>query len=86
MTTNPKDIAAVIARAQAQPGIADIKELMGKPPTGWLCPACHKGNAPDVKTCGHCAKQTAVTTNFDYWEHGKTSIRRAGDMPRDWSL
>jgi len=24
-------------------------------PIGWLCPACHKGNAPDAKTCGHCA-------------------------------
>lgn len=26
-------------------------------PVGWLCPACGKGNAPDVKTCGHCAKR-----------------------------
>ncbi len=23
---------------------------------GWACPVCNKGNAPDAKTCGHCAK------------------------------
>ena len=25
---------------------------------GWACPACNKGNAPDAKTCGHCAQIT----------------------------
>ncbi len=80
MAANPKDIAGVITRAQAQPGIADMEELMGKPPIGWLCPACHKGNAPDAKTCGHCAKRTAATSNFEYWNDGKIFFRRAGDM------
>ena len=27
-----------------------------RPHTGWLCPACGKGNAPDAMTCGHCAQ------------------------------
>jgi len=21
---------------------------------GWVCPVCHKGNAPDADKCGHC--------------------------------
>ena len=24
-------------------------------PTGWICPVCHRGNAPHVAKCGHCA-------------------------------
>lgn len=24
-------------------------------PTGWMCPACGKGNAPGVTACAHCA-------------------------------
>jgi len=26
---------------------------------GWTCPACGKGNAPDVKGCVHCALPSA---------------------------
>jgi uncharacterized OB-fold protein len=55
MGTKPKDIKATITRAQNQPGIANLEKLFGKPLTGWLCPACGKGNAPGAVTCGHCA-------------------------------
>ena len=59
------------------------KEHRGKPPIGWLCPACHKGNAPDAKTCGHCATGMACNvTNwmYDQYSSRKFSFRRAGDM------
>lgn len=37
---------------------------------GWTCPACGKGNAPDVKGCIHCA----TTGNGDLWASGKLSV------------
>lgn len=30
-------------------------------PTGWLCPACGKGNAPDVKGCVHCTADAILS-------------------------
>ncbi len=42
-------------------------------PTGWTCPACGKGNAPDVKGCVHCAA-TLTTSNIEF------SLGRAGVM------
>ncbi len=33
--------------------------------TGWACPVCHKGNAPDVKGCVHCAaRRTSNEISF----------------------
>jgi uncharacterized OB-fold protein len=37
---------------------------------GWTCPACGKGNAPDVKGCVHCT----TTGNGYLWASGKLSV------------
>ena len=65
MAAEPKDIAAMLAQPVSSP-------------TGWTCPACGKGNAPDVKGCVHCAKplDTGVTSLGDFWASEKLSIGR----------
>lgn len=35
------------------------RQLIGGP-TGWACPVCGKGNAPDAKVCGPCPGHTAA--------------------------
>ena len=40
-------------------GVVEYERFMFPPtPIGWACPVCNKGNAPDAKTCGHCAQVT----------------------------
>ena len=57
-------------------------------PVGWLCPACNKGNAPDTKTCGHCARRERLgaVMPHDTGTSGKISIVRTRDMTPDWSV
>lgn len=52
-------------------------------PTGWTCPACGKGNAPDVKGCTHCA-QVTITCKPPWGDDNE--IRRAGDVPKEKAI
>ena len=51
---------------------------------GWACPVCNKGNAPGVKTCGHCAKREVrvVAVVSDTSMSGKINHVGADDMTR----
>lgn len=51
------------------------RNRMGNDQIGWTCPTCGKGNAPDAKTCGHCAERVTVVVG-----DGANSTMRAGDM------
>jgi hypothetical protein len=52
----------------------ELGMLFASKPIGWLCPACHKGNAPDVKGCVHCAKSDTKATIGGYYDN----VERAG--------
>ena len=56
------------------------RQLIGGP-TGWCCPACGRGNAPDAKTCGHCAERTTTVVG-----DGANSTMRTTDMPRELDI
>ena len=42
-------------------GCPDPYERFNCKTTGWACPVCNKGNAPDAKTCGHCARREQLS-------------------------
>ena len=53
--------------------------------TGWTCSACHKGNAPGVKGCVHCAAPVAPvdgTTNAAGLAAGKYVVVSNEPDPR----
>jgi len=43
---------------RCQPPTRQSNTTQSPPPTGWICPVCHKGNAPHAMKCGHCAGVT----------------------------
>ena len=60
--------------SRKSPNFAKLRALR----PGWTCPACGKGNAPDVKGCVHCAEHKPQIVMNAY-----NTPLTGGDMPRE---